>query len=244
MQDFAPGVDPPDQGRVRVDGREESWTVEEYESRLQERIAKFLDNHTELPDYRKEYPWVTGSLGNPFARVWFVGEIPSLTQVVQAHTPGTPLTPEMQWNISDSDRLFREMLGKHGFKKDPIDGPGGWGCYITELVKMPWKNPAEWREWTKKRAPQRTAVIETWAGVLRWEFETVRPRLVVALGGEVNRFLPQLARKRLIPPLPRTARIDHPSYYQYPWARPAGYGPQFAEVRRLCEAVGEDPPGP
>ena len=37
--------------------------------------------HRQLVDHRREFPWLTGSLGDPFSPVWFVAENPSLTQV-------------------------------------------------------------------------------------------------------------------------------------------------------------------
>lgn len=239
--------DPPDHGKVWANGREELWTIREYEDKLQEQISKVLDSHRELPDYREKYPWATGFLGNPFTRVWFVGEIPSITQIRKAHTSG--LTPEMQWNISGSDRLFREMLLRHHFKDAPSNGSEGWRCYVTDIVKMPWRDPEEWRKWSERRAPERTAVVETWAGVLGWELNTVRPKLIVALGAEVRRLLSDLVKKQLIPQLPQTRKIHHPSFYQRADrqgrsptdpARLAEFDRQFSEVRRAYEASRDD----
>ena len=87
--------------------------------------------HPELRDHRQELPWLTGSLGDPFSPVWFVAEIPSLTRARAAIGTSTNL----QWSVSDGDRLLRETLTEHGFKTgNPMD-EGGWRCYITDVIK-------------------------------------------------------------------------------------------------------------
>lgn len=85
-----------------------------------------LRSHSSLFDHRRDYPWLTGALGNPNGGIWFIAEIPSLTQIKRVQNPdgGTP-TSEVQWWASRGDKLFREMLVEHGFKQGPIDSPGG-----------------------------------------------------------------------------------------------------------------------
>ena len=95
-----------------------------------------FQSHSSLFDHRSEYPWLTGALGNPNSGIWFIAENPSLTQIERVQNPdgGVP-TLDAQWWASRGDKLFREMLVKHGFKMESIDSPGGWNCYITNAVK-------------------------------------------------------------------------------------------------------------
>jgi hypothetical protein len=79
-----------------------------------------------LRDHRKEHPWVTSWLGDPFAPVWFVAENPSLKQVeVVQLRMGNP-TPEDQWSVSTGDQLLRGMLIRQGYKSGTWSSPGGW----------------------------------------------------------------------------------------------------------------------
>ncbi len=109
---------------------------QEYVTALKQKIDIVFRGHPDIFDHRKQFPWLTGFLGNPFAGIWFVAENPSLTMVERATKQKLELlTEENQWRVSKGDLLFRDMLVKHGFKEPPRDAAGGWNCYITDVIK-------------------------------------------------------------------------------------------------------------
>jgi hypothetical protein len=136
-----------------------------------------------LIDHRRRFPWLQGFLGNPDARVWFVAWYPSTRAVERIHSSSA--TCESQWLATEGDRIFRRNLVRVGFKTGTIDSPGGWKCYITDLVKA----DAPPSEWDSTSAATRKKAYETWLPVLDWEFRHGQPRLVVAVGKDVNRRL-------------------------------------------------------
>jgi uracil-DNA glycosylase len=172
-----------------------------------------------IPDRRADFPGVTGCLGDPFSPVWFFGESPSLTQVDRARSQSR----EEQWHISPGDKLFRRMLAKHGFKEgDPYE-PGGWRCYITDVIKSSYFVT----DWQGQSVEARLAVAEAWAPVLRYEIDVGQPKVVVALGKTTRQPLDYLQRRGLIPRLPETVTIYH---YTYLGSRPQGkLGPMHPE---------------
>jgi uracil-DNA glycosylase len=156
-----------------------------------------------LFDHRTEYPWLKGSLGNPSAAVWFVGENPSLRQVEKL---GRAATPEDQWAASKGDLLFRQMLVRHGYKRGTPLSRYGWNCYITNVVKSP-DYVGDWR--TKVDDAERARIVRAWAPVLRYQLELGRPKVVVSLGNDVDDHLTDLARAGQIPPLPLREKVWH-----------------------------------
>jgi hypothetical protein len=160
-----------------------------------------------VKDYREEYPWVTGALGNPYADVWFVAENPSLTQVKRVRNA----TPESQWAISRADGLFRDVLLKHGFKDPPRDAPGGWRCYITDVVKSPDLAGG----WDKLARDEQMEVAKAWAPVLAWELGEGRPLLVVSIGKDADKFLDRLEKSGDLPTLPDRVCVPHYSYVMH-----------------------------
>ena len=164
---------------------------------------------------------MTGYLGDPFAPVWFIAESPSLSRLEGASK--NPQTTETQWTISPGDKLFRQMLAKHGFKSGPAFEPGGWRRYTTDVIKSSYRV----KDWQKTADDVRLAVAEAWAPVLRFELETAPPKLVVVLGKKTLVPLDHLVRKRLIPPLAEIVTIYH---YSYLGSRPQGkLGPLHPE---------------
>lgn len=63
---------------------------------MTELTDRVFTDHPRLTDHRGEFPWLTGSLGDPFAPVWFVAENPSLAQVrrVTGATVGASVVAE------------------------------------------------------------------------------------------------------------------------------------------------------
>jgi hypothetical protein len=196
-----------------------------------------------IPDRRSAYPWVTGYLGDPFSPVWFIAESPSLSRLETASVQDDLMTPEMQWAVSPGDKLFRQMLTKHGLKRGGPFDPGGWCCYITDVIKSSYRV----RDWAATPEEARFAVAEAWSPVLRYELELGEPRLVVVLGKTATQKpLDHLVRRRLIAPLPETITIYH---YSYIGSRPSGpLGPmhpnrikawdeEFARIAKRARAL-------
>lgn len=174
-----------------------------------------------LPDHRSDHRWLTGYLGDPFAPVWFVAEAPSLTSVqTQVKQAQGALSPEQQWDSSRGDKLFRAMLVKYGFK-DGESEPGGWKCYITDVVKSSYKVS----EWNKRPEQVRLEVAKDWAPVLRYELELGKPKLIVIVGKKTEKPLKALEQMGLIPKLPPTMTIPHYSYITSRPDRARGLGP-------------------
>jgi hypothetical protein len=168
-----------------------------------------------IPDRRDDHPWVTGCLGDPHAYVWFFAEAPSLTRVESRLRRGGAQSREQQWDVSRGDKLFRQMLAKHGFKDGDAFAPGGWRCYITDVIKASYSV----KDWNARRSEVRLAVAEAWSPVLRYELEAGQPRLAVVLGKTTLEPLEHLQRQGLIPRLPPTKTIYH---YSYIGSRPQG----------------------
>ncbi len=175
---------------------------------LNHQIDKIFQSHPGIYDHRNEFPWVTGSLGDPSAGAWFVGDLPCLTTLERL--PGespADLNEESQWSASRGDQLLREMLVKHGFKDGSPMAPGGWRCYLTCLVKeldytnsLERMSPALYRQYAL-----------TWLPVFQWELSQAKPPLLVAVGGRVESALHFLARKNGLR-LPRLFSISNPAY--------------------------------
>jgi hypothetical protein len=164
-------------------------TRADYEAELKKRIARVFRSHPEIPDHRANFPWITGFLGDPSAAICFVAENPSLGMARRGRVPVSGLlTSEKQWAISPGDLLFREMLVKHGFKKGSPHSPGGWRCYITDLLK----SAVRAEEWNRESREDRRRVAEVWARVFSWELVTVSPQLIVVMGRKVQDLLTHL----------------------------------------------------
>jgi hypothetical protein len=105
----------------------------DYAGEIAARVDAVFASHPELRDHRREHPWVVGWLGDVSAPVWLVAENPSATQVDRIHF--STATPEAQWAASRGDRLLREARVEHGLKSGGLLEPGGWHCYITNVMK-------------------------------------------------------------------------------------------------------------
>src|SRR5438874_1151196 len=164
----------------------------DFEAGLLAQTARVFRAHPEMYDHRSDFAWVTGALGDPFAPVWFLMEYPSLVQIERL----PQATPESQWSVSKGDEDLRGMLVKHGFKTGGAAAPGGWRCYITNIVKSverPEKwNAAAWDDWFE--------VAEPWAPVLAWQLAQGQPKVLAAQGKRTRRVLDHLIRRGLVRP--------------------------------------------
>ena len=175
--------------------------------------------HPELGDHRAVHPWLIGWLGDPHAPVWLVSENPSATQVDRIHS--AVATPESQWAASRGDALLREALVEHGLKLGGELAAGGWRCYLTNVMK----SEVFVKDWNGTRSQEQLRVAEAWAPVFGFELEVGNPKVLIALGGKAERALNHLCKKRLLPGLPPTIRIDHYSYVMHRPDNRRGLGP-------------------
>jgi len=205
-------------------------------------VDKIFSKYPEMVDHRKNYPWLTGALGDPYSRIWFLAENPSLTQLERAHNPGGgAMSPEAQWFASKGDRLFRNGLILAGFKDPPWNASGGWHCYITNVIKG--ADRAE--KWNVKDAYFHRKQALKWLPVLRWQLEISNPKLIVVMGNKVEKLIKYLINSGLLK-FPETAKIHHYSYIAF---RPEGtkgpmhpdrienYNSSLMKIRRQFMAI-------
>jgi hypothetical protein len=195
-----------------------------FDAGLERLTGEVFAAHPELRDHRADFGWLTGCLGDPCADVWLIAENPSLTQVRKAQAA----TVESQWSVSPGDLILRDALVSAGLKEGGPLEPGGWKCWITDVIKSA-DIVVEWRATPLER--QRT-IAEAWAPVLRYELEQGRPKQIIVLGGKADGLLKHLEKKRLLPPLPPRTRIHH---YSYIGSRPDGAGRGPGHPERVAE---------
>lgn len=182
--------------------------MENYFEQLHYQVEQVFLTHPDRPNHLGKFPWLIGALGNPQSKIWFVAENPSLTMVERATNPdGSPPTIEAQWAASRGDRLFRDMLVKHGFKDGTWATQDGWQCYITNVIKE-----ADYvKTWRAKTQQQRYQVADVWSSVLRWELDQTKPVLVVTMGQQVARLINHFINTGQLS-FPRVEAIEHYSY--------------------------------
>lgn len=185
-----------------------------FEAGLAEVCHAVFGTHPDLRDDRDQFPWLTGALGDPFTPVWFVAENPSLTQVRKLPAVASP---DVQWSASPGDRLFREALTRNGFKTGSAFSPGGWRCYITDVIK----SASVAKEWRKSTQSVQRQTAEAWAPALTYELEHGEPHVLVVLGEKAKDLLAHLECQRLVPRLPPRRVIYH---YSYLGSRPESGG--------------------
>ncbi|HUX85555.1 MAG TPA: uracil-DNA glycosylase family protein [Chloroflexota bacterium] len=186
------------------------WTSEQH-NELQHEIDVVFKAHPGLDDHRVRHPWGLGYLGDPLAKVWFVAENPSARQARRARGK----TPNEQWNTSRGDKLFRELLVTHGLKIGTADEPGGWRCYITNVIK----SEALAGEWRSLPVAERREVARWWAPVLKRELQQGRAEIVVLLGDAAEDLLKHLLCHNLVPAPRRLTKVWH---YSHVAMRPHG----------------------
>lgn len=178
----------------------------DYSDQMAARVDAVFAAHPELPDHRRDHPWLVGWLGEVKAPVWLVAENPSSSQVDRVHS--SEATAEAQWAASRGDLLLREALVEQGLKSGEPLSAGGWHCYITDVMK----SEVFVKDWNGTAKGQRLTVAEMWAPVLRFELEYGRPERLVVLGGNAYEALRHLEHQHLVPILPPIKRLHHYSY--------------------------------
>ena len=193
--------------------------MDDFDELIGDQIDGVYALHPDLHDHRHDHPWLHGWLGDVSSPVWFVAENPSATQVDRIHSATS--TPEDQWAASRGDRLFRDTLVEHDLKDGEPMAPGGWRCYITNVMK----SEVYVHDWNGTRNEQQLAVAEMWAPVLHFELEHGQPELLIVLGGNAYEAIMHLSRRQLLPDLPPIARLHHYSYVMMRPHRKRGLGP-------------------
>lgn len=181
--------------------------MEGFEANLRQEIQRVLSATGQVSDWLGKFPWLVSSLGEPSSPIWFIGENPSLKQVERATDPdgGRP-SLQAQWWASSGDKLFRRALVEAGLKEGTISSPGGWRCYITNLVKEP-----DYVSARNSRRSKADVSVRRWAEVLKWQLACGQPKLVVFMGKAVGRMASDLQSCGAIQ-WPRTALIEHYAY--------------------------------
>lgn len=199
----------------------------EFDEGLSAKTDEVFQRSPDLLDHRKEHPWLTGGLGDPFSRVWFIAEFPSLKMIELARNPdGAPPTPEAQWYASNGDKLFRKALVSAGFKKGEPASLGGWNCYITNIIKE-----ADYASsWEAKTDKLRLVAAKLWAPVFDWQMNSGKPMLIVLMGKKVAKLVEQLGACGDIN-LPKTASRASIDIYTYVANFPKGNLPRMAPER-------------
>lgn len=179
---------------------------------LRSLVQKTLREHPTLPYPRagggaSDYePWITASLGDLTSDVWFVAENPSAGAAKRGRRE---LGVEAQWNITPGDHRLRTALALHGFKDTAAEEPGGWRCYITDVIKSPFDVGL----WNNASNNKRGQVAVWWAPVLAAELEIGRPKLIVTVGDRAARFLDRLTvhprTRDMFTDLPPRESIEH-----------------------------------
>ncbi len=187
-----------------------------YFEQLALQVSRVFERLPAGRDHRKKFPWLTGYLGDPFSGIWFLAENPSLSRVERiAQRPNFRSALDLQWSESPGDKLFRAMLVKHGFKRGGPMAPGGWRCYITDIIK----ETDYVQKWHDKSQGARNRVATEWAPVLTWELANSAPQLIVVMGRQTERLLKHLASTLPNIKLRATEYLDH---YSYIGSRPQG----------------------
>ena len=177
-------------------------------NRIISEIKKVIRHHY-LHDWITECPWLTGSLGNLKAPVWFLGEYPSRAAVdkvdKKARADDIELTADLQWScLDDSANLWREAVTEAGLKVGNSCDNSGWNCYITNIIKEP-QIP---RVLNTRPISKIKEEAELWRSVLQLELCLGAPKVLVVMGERANKVLEHLKKNGL--QCPPTVKI--PSY--------------------------------
>lgn len=199
--------------------------IEEHFTKLERRVRRVFQQNPTLKSQLSDFSWSIGALGDPFAGIWFVAENPAAARV-QAIGKSHRDAPsrELQWAASKGDALFRRALVAQGFKDRPAMGPGGWHCYITDVIK----SPVVVKDWKRTKGSARTEILRLWAPVLRWELEVSRPKLIVTMGANARGMFDELLAERLVNYSGDRAHVTH---YAAIGNQPSGHLPPMEPSR-------------
>jgi len=157
-----------------------------------------------VDDQIHQFKWLYGALGQVPSDVMFIAENPSITGVKHAHIDTVDQQPpdiEAQWWGGKNDKcakVFRPVLCDLGLKTSPPNEKGGWNCYITNVIKQ--ANYAKFQE--KVSSGYRKQQGNYWSDILRWEIETVNPKVIFCLGKNSETVVRRLIQEGRIQDIP------------------------------------------
>jgi hypothetical protein len=172
---------------------------EELRQRINVRLDEIQAPHRAVQI--RSYPWLYGALGEVPSDAMFICENPSLAGVVRAHVEtvdGHTPDIEAQWwggSKNPAAKRFRVALHRLGLKTTPSAAKGGWRCYITNVIKE--MNVAGDND--ELPPAERRQMALTWAPVLAWEIDQVKPRHVFCVGNRAFDHVKRLVAARQIP---------------------------------------------
>lgn len=175
-------------------------------SRINARLVSIGTKHAHAQV--REFPWLYGALGQVPSNVMFICENPSLTGVERADSRtilGGRASIEDQWAGGPSSnciKRFRPALCEAKLKTTPPTAPGGWQCYITNVIK----EADVVRDFVDR--DKQSLAIE-WADVLRWEIQEVSPKTIFSVGDAATRLVKLVQSRGLIPALPVPHKVMH-----------------------------------
>ncbi len=185
--------------------------LETLRQRINSRLTE-LGLSTEQTRYR----WLHGALGAVPSDVMFVCENPSKSGVegAEEHAEFSGRQPDIedQWRGSGpgdpATRIFRPVLCELGLKLTRLADPGGWRCYITNVIK----EMAVAKSFENLRRPQRYAKAVAWADILEWELQQVKPSWIFCVGGKAHYLVERLQRSSRLPSL-QGQHLHHITHY-------------------------------
>ena len=204
-------------------------------------IIKDVIVQHDLNDWYIDNPWLTGSLGNIHAPIWFLGENPSLSKVEeQSNANPESLDENLQWNISKGDQLLRTAITEAGLKysTDPFDNDE-WNCYITNVIKEPdyagKRNVIKDATFLKKEA-------EIWLPVLQQQIEIGQPQVLVTMGGAADKLLKYMIKLGLNHPAEIINIYHYTSVFNWPDNvnnRPQGDPRRIQEYKEVIASIAD-----
>ena len=179
---------------------------DELKSKINARLLQLRTEHAHRQIV--EFPWLYGALGQVPSRVMLICENPSLRGVEKASVRpivGDVPTIEDQWcggRRSNCIKRLRPALFDVGLKVTHSDAPGGWRCYLTNVIK-------EADVVSSFAGRDKSTIATEWAEVLAWEFERVQPRLLFTVGDSATGLVRLLQSRRLVPSTLVPRRLMH-----------------------------------
>ena len=143
---------------------------------MKDEIIKVIKENS-LDNWFEKCPWMFGYIGNIEPNlIWFLCERPSLHQYDKALKLKPLPTENVEWNVSQGDKLFREAIHKSGLKTGNRDDNEGFSCYISNLIMEPIKEVDDW----KKQA-------DMWRPFLQEQIKKRTPKVIVTVGRKADK---------------------------------------------------------